>query len=294
MTTNIDFKENDLGWVCWYSLPTDTRVNFETFNLLVEQYDAPIRTMRPPSSADVFRRACKEVDLTNNSRGENKRMDFFLHKREYDNFYIHYDISVESWFNDERVSVQDKAGIVTFERKTSKISVHMPIECDEIHTKLQAFMDSEGGLLPVIQIREAIRHAFEKNMKGIRLKNGVYFIPRNYRETLTSLMSVYHDLDGANMAAVPLSDSPMQREMLVFNIRKQLESDLELIQRDIEKLAELDKSDIRIRDLIAIEQSLDRVSEDRTFYANFLSTPASLIVDVGPTRLMLESIQKGS
>lgn len=213
-----------LGFLQWYNVPGTAQVDYQTFNDLVEQHDAPLRHMPPPKLPDVFRRACNEAKMLKVSGGNDTHMNYTMRDAGHDDDCVYRNLVEEQLdANNHELGYRELAQAI-FTRDTGDVTFVWKIDPDDpaasvvkvLEAQVQNFMENRAGLLPAIQVREAIRKALEITLSGLRVRpsGGVYFLSLDKADAIQSLLIVCNALDQCSLHLLPLVDDAKQRHMV--------------------------------------------------------------------------------
>lgn len=251
-----------LGWLCWYSVPENLRVDHEeVFKILVK---AGLGGHVPgrPKDAEVFRRvstaaARKRVKTIDPQVFEN----YLVRDMPGDN--ITRRIVREKVDSNNRKLGYTEVAELTFDRKTAKVEcIHLgggPGKIrDEICKEIKAAYHADRGCLNGYAMRMLILTVLKNacNATNVRYPSGgVYFVGEDYADKLVALEKLGEAIAplGAIVHTLPLIDDKRQREML----KRAFEAE------------SVDAIDSLLAEITDLKQSGKRITMDR--YASYVT-----------------------
>jgi hypothetical protein len=223
-------SSNDfLGYVVWYSLPSNILVDLSELEPFREELDPLIRLPKKPSKINLFKRACKEV------RWKDDGTKYFFGDE------IKYSGGIYRYFIEEYkidgVTIQDERGKATLTSDghflLESLSDSFPSIWEKASTDLKAKMQMEN-YVDHMAIRSVIKDALENKMKAVWLNSGTYFVKSDL-EQLETLRKIVFKI-GGELEIVPLVDTSRQRNMIVSGYSRLVNNTEKVFS---EKLADL-------------------------------------------------------
>lgn len=285
-------KSEYLGVLVWYDVSTSAQIPFDKFNDLVIQNNLPIRTMSPPRNADIFRRACANCSVELVDGKYTYTMD--LKRSGHNAVHIHYDIMVHSKIAKETKSLL--AGILTYTRETHEITFdittpfeHADFLANSLIAEVKQFIDTNKDILPVIQVREALRSVIEKSAYGIKVKDGVYFVSLDHINMVENIFEAYNKLDKFKVHVIPVVDDQIQRTRVLEGLLLMVESQLSYVYRKIDEILSIPFEERRAKDYIELESELDSLKSYVNKFTYFDVDLGYLLKKIGNAKAKLDT-----
>lgn len=214
-----------LGMVAWYYVPSGAKIKIDDFSNLIDQYNAPIEKKKKPVPANVFRRACKHVEMKKQQGPDPEtRCNYRVDDAGPDTEFVFKSIVEQQVDSKEHELDHRVLGKITFHKSTGKMEFDDKIDQTDpawplyvqMKSSIRRFSYNEAEMLHDLPIRESARRAVEFGLNGVRVRpgGGVYFVSNDHAEGLEAVNSVINAVDGASFHMLPLPDDPEQRTML--------------------------------------------------------------------------------
>lgn len=122
--------------------------------------------------------------------------------------------------------------VTTVDEEIDQLTAAERTTITELIDKIHKDYEHHCRYIPSSRVSKMLRDYLERRCAGIRLQNGVYFVPRQHGEALGALRELAGRC-GAQLNRIPLPDTAEQREMVGNAFNAKCGADLESLSRDI-------------------------------------------------------------
>lgn len=282
-----------VGALAIYNVSTTTEMSFRKFKDTKRNTKAPVAIMKLPSMADVFRRACLDIqEKAWSIPGGSLKYKITIDDLGYDIDYIRRDITA-TW-KSGNVGVAT-IGRVIFNKNnkeiefiTNNISGAFDNKIMEMEQQLRQYMKMNAKTIHSMLIRESIRRAFEQRLAAVTVKSGggVYFVPKVMYNGLEALQLFVSEIPGANLHIFPVVGDGQRLATVVESLNDYVDTSLTVLQEKI------DKSDGSAKKINEVSKMMRRIELMILLYSSTLDQE----IDCGilhPFQLQIEELVHG-
>lgn len=122
--------------------------------------------------------------------------------------------------------------LTTVDEEIDQLTAFERTTISELIDEMRKNYDHHCRYIPSARVSKMLRDYLERRCAGIRLQNGVYFVPRQHNDTLGALRELASRC-GATINRIPLPDTAEQREMVGDAFNAKCGADLDSLARDI-------------------------------------------------------------
>jgi uncharacterized protein DUF6744 len=122
--------------------------------------------------------------------------------------------------------------LTTIDEEIDKLAAVERTTINGLIDQMRKDYENHCRYIPNARVSKMLRNYLERHCAGIRLQNGVYFVPRQHAEALGALRELATRC-GAQLNRIPLSDTAEQREMVGEAFNAKCGADLDSLSRDI-------------------------------------------------------------
>lgn len=169
---------------------------------------------------------------------------------DHDNEALSYEVKLAEaeFLRDTDPGQPDGAGDMTLIPDDGEIDKLSDDERTTIHdllTQMQAAFEKRKQYVPADRLRKVLRDYVEQRCGGVRIHDGVYFVPSKHTPILASLRTLAAHF-GGEVTRVPLPDNAEQRQMVDGAFEAKARADLQSLARDMAR-EQADPKGYRVR-----------------------------------------------
>jgi hypothetical protein len=237
-----------LGYLGWYSLKTGSVIDYSLMKRNFKKYNIETMNIKQPSEGNLFRKACSSIEI------ETREGTIKSVKVPDTKLYISRTLVLET----------DKGkrtlGTLKFNKRTKEISLRKAGRDEyKYKVKVEQYLEDTRGKIDDSHLRQVIRDCFENKLEGIKLRNGLYFIEKSNARKINDLSKALNKVEGCNIFANELEDTPEQREMLKLFIEDQFETEIEEAYSLWKEITDKDINKILAKDVVAVNEAIKRL-----------------------------------
>lgn len=205
-----------LGYVCWYSLPSDLLVPLSDLEAFREEVDPLIKLPKKPTPINLFKRVCKTFKYVDEEES------------------IKYDISSQDVKSQSLPTRQINKKIDSHNHILGWVSLtennEISFTCNTLDQETWdtivdriSFLYSQAEYVDHMAVRSVIKNALEEKLHGLWLNSGTYFVESDYLEKLGKLCSLVQELSlNCEFEIIPLVDGARRRILLWKHLDREL------------------------------------------------------------------------
>lgn len=122
--------------------------------------------------------------------------------------------------------------LTTVDEEIGRLDPTERITITELIAQMRKDYEHHCRYIPSSRVSKMLRDYLERRCAGIRLQNGVYFVPRQHGQALSALRELAGRC-GAQLNRIPLPDTAEQRAMVGDAFNAKCGADLDSLARDI-------------------------------------------------------------